>query len=154
MAGYNRSVAVRMFSDDLQRSVAIEREDEEFAPQYVRTKSGAKANRIFFCGTLLDCEDFGQDAPFWRIKISDPKGIFNCNIGQYSPIHAQTSVETLEVPCFVAVVGKIKPREYEESTYFDVAIESITPINVETYDMWCKETEEHTASRYAEPTSR
>lgn len=151
MAGYKREVAYRMFAKDLAESVVIEKDTEdEYAAQYVKTASGAKANRVFICGTMLEAEDHGDDTPFWRVKISDTEGVFNCTLGMYSPQTALDMVELLDVPSFVAVVGKIKPNEYNEKTYFNIAIESITPTTRETCDRWVEETTRQTAARIDE----
>lgn len=148
---YKREVAVRLFSDDLKGAKQMEKdESDEFAAQYTRTRSGAVVNRVFIVGTALECEDFGGDSPFWKVKVSDPKGVFSCTVGQYSTTHAQDAVENLETPCFVAIVGKVKMHEYNDKELFDIAIESITPTNVDTYDRWCKETERLTAERTSE----
>jgi len=144
---YKREVSHRVFSEDLKDVEIVEREDEQFAAQYVITASGAKVNRVFIVGTLLNIEDIGTESTFWKLRISDPTGVFNANIGMYSPTQAQDMAERLEAPAFVAVVGKLKPQEYNDKIYCQVAIESITEVDVETYDRWVAETEELTKAR-------
>lgn len=149
MADYKREVAYRIFSDALKDAESVERSDEEFAVQYIRLKTGELVNRVFIVGTLLECRDVGQDTPFYKLRISDPNGHFDAMIGQYSPSQAQLMAEDIEVPMFVAVVGKLKAREYEEKEYFSIAVESITKSDLETYERWVAETEAHTAARAA-----
>ena len=147
MADYTREISHRVFSDDLKDVVVVERADEEFAAQYVITASGAKVNRVFIVGTLLEIDDVGSDSPFWKLRIADPKGVFICNIGTYAPIQAQDAAEKLESPCFVAVVAKVKPNEFDGKIYCQLAIESITKVDMSVYDRWCAETEQLTKLR-------
>lgn len=147
MTNYTREVAYRIFSDALKTATVVPRGDEEYATQYVKLRTGEHVNRVFVCGTLTELDDVGTDTPFWRMRISDPKGHFDATIGQYSPVQAQNAIENIDVPSFVAVVGKIKSREYEDRTYFTIAVESITEVDEKTYDFWVNETEEHTKAR-------
>ena len=144
---YMRQIAYRCFSDDLKDVEIVERADEEFAAQFVITKSGAKINRIFVVGTLLDIEDVGSGEPFWKLRIADPKGVFIANIGQYSPIQPQDAAEKLVAPCFVSVVAKVKPNEYNEKVSGQLAIESINVVDAATYDRWVDETDALTKAR-------
>jgi len=147
MTNYNREVAYRMYSTEIRDLEVVPRSDEDYATQYFRLKTGELVNRIFLVGTLLECEDIGTDIPFWKLKISDPKGVFHANIGQYSPIQVQNTVEDLEYPCFVAIVAKIKSHEYNERMQFNLAVESINKVDSRTYDLWCAETERLTKER-------
>jgi len=144
---YMRQIAYRCFSDDLKDVEIVERADEEFAAQFVITKSGAKINRIFVVGTLLDIEDVGSGEPFWKLHIADPKGVFIANIGQYSPIQPQDAAEKLVAPMFVAVVAKVKPNSFNDKVSGQLAVESITAVDAATYDMWIAETTELTKLR-------
>jgi len=125
---YKREIAYRLFSDELKDVEILEREDDEYSVQYVKTYTGAKISRLFFVGAIIYCEDIGNDTPFWKLRV-------------------QNMVEDIEVPCFVSIVGKVKPREYNEKIYCDVAIESITVVSEATYDHWIAETESQTSAR-------
>lgn len=144
---YKRQVSYRVFSDALKSATVVPKGDEEYAVQYTKLSTGHKINRIFVVGTLTNLEDVGTDTAFFRLRISDPKGTFSANIGQYSPAQAQNTIQSMKVPCFVAIVGKVKPREYNENTYFDIAIESINEVDAATYDRWVDETAELTKER-------
>lgn len=145
--GYKREVSYRVFSDDLKNVEVVEKADEEYAAQYVITTSGARVNRVFIVGTLLEIDDIGSGEPFWKLRISDPKGVFIANIGQYSPIQAQDAADSLEAPCFVSVVAKVKPNEYNEKVSGQLAIESINVVDAATYDRWVDETDALTKAR-------
>ena len=140
---YKREVAYRINSDIMKELVVVPRDSEdEYAPQYFALPDGTDINRVFIVGALIGLEDVGSDAPFWKLKISDTKGVFSATIGQYSPAQAQSVVEELSVPCFVAVVGKVKSREYNDREYFSIAVESITESDEHAYNLWLGETEE------------
>ena len=145
---YTRQVARRIFSDALNEVDMVERDPEdEYAPQFVRLSTGELVSRIFLVGALTDCQDIGTDTPFFKLRVSDPHGIFNCTAGQYSPIQVQNMLDEIEVPCFVSITGKLKPREYNEKIYCDVSIESINVVDSGTYDHWVAETEQQTEAR-------
>lgn len=148
---YKREIAYRITSDMIKKLVVIPRDGEnEYATQYFALQDGTNINRVFVVGALINLNDIGSDTPFWDLKISDPSGVFSATIGQYSPIQAQNVIEELSVPCFVSVVGKVKSREYNDRTYFSIAVESITEVDEHTYDLWISETEEHTIARKSE----
>ncbi len=145
---YKREVAYRISSDMMKELVVIPRDEEDkYAPQYFVLPDGTKVNRVFVVGTLLSVEDVGTDTPFYKIRVSDLKGIFNATIGMYSPPCALTAIEDMEPPMLVAIVGKIKFNEYEEKIFFNIAVESITEVDENTRTRYDAETEEHTKAR-------
>ena len=104
--GFYREVARRVFAQELKDSnLASKDESDQYAPQYVLTPTGAKVNRIFLVGTLIEKEDIGTDSEYWRGRVSDPTGTFTIYAGQYHPEAAQF-LSSCELPVFVAVVGK------------------------------------------------
>jgi len=147
---YKREVAYRVFSKDLVKSTVVPRGDGEFDVQYTKLPTGQLINRVFVCGALIDLQDFGSDTPFYKLRISDTKGMFEANIGQYSSEPAQMLAEKIEFPCYVAIVGKVKSREYNDMTYFDISVEYMTQIDEDTYAKWIEETEEYTCARQDE----
>jgi len=146
---YKREVAYRIFSDELKDSVTIPKEEGEYAAQFVLTPTGAKANRIFVVGTMLEKNDIGTDSEYFKLVIADPKGTFNAYVGMYQT-EALASIANIEPPCFVAVTAKIKPNEYNENMYFNLAPESINVVDEKTYNHWIAETEYQTAARMME----
>lgn len=144
---YKREVAFRIFSDELRNAETVEREDNEYAPQYVRIPTGELVNRVFVCGALIDIDDVGTgDSEYWKLIVSDPKGTFHAYVGEYQSI-ALAAIENIEVPSFVAMVCKIKSNVYNEQTYFNLAPESINTIDEATYDRWVLETSTQTEAR-------
>lgn len=52
MPGFFREVARRVFAQEMKDSNLTSRdENDQYAPQYVLTPTGAKVNRIFLVGT-------------------------------------------------------------------------------------------------------
>lgn len=146
---YKRSVAVRIFSDELKTAETVERIDEEYAPQYTKLKTGELINRAFVCGALIEKEDVGTDSEYWKCVVSDPKGTFRAYIGEYQP-SALAAIDKIKVPSFVSMVCKIKSNEYNEKTFFHLAPEYITEVDEKTYNRWIAETETQTAARMEE----
>ena len=85
-ASFYREVARRVLLKELRDSdLATKDESDQYAPQYVLTPTGAKVNRIFLVGTLIEKEDIGTDSEYWRGRVSDPSGTFTIYVGQYPP---------------------------------------------------------------------
>lgn len=139
-----RRVFAREFSDG---SDTFKESDEERAPVYLLLPTGARANRIFFVGTLTETEDVGSDSEYWQGRVVDPTGTFYVYAGQYQP-EAASALREIEPPAYVAVAGK--PRTYETDdgdTNVAVRPESITVVDAETRDRWVVETAERTIER-------
>lgn len=147
---YIRQVAVRIFSDGFEGAEVVERDaDDMYAPQYTKLKTGELISRVFVCGVLTQVDDIGTDTPYHKLVVSDPKGTFRAYVGQYQEI-ALASMDDIVAPCYVAIVAKVKPNEYAEKMFFNLAPESINVIEEATYNHWVDETEKHTADRMAE----
>ena len=89
-SGYVREVAHRVFAAELKESnlQSKEGQDDQYPKQYLLTPTGAKCNRVFIVGTLIEKDDVGTDSDFWRGRIVDPTGAFYVTAGQYlSLIH-------------------------------------------------------------------
>lgn len=151
MAGYTREVARRIFAQEFRESnLSFKDGDDQYAPQYLLTPTGAKVNRIFIVGTLIEKEDIGTDSEYWRGRVSDPTGSFLIYAGQYQPEAAQVLAEC-ETPAFVAVVGK--PSTYttnEGDVLTSVRPESLHIVDGQTRDMWVIETAKCTLDRIKE----
>lgn len=148
MAGYTREVARRVFAQEFRESkLSFKDGDDQYAPQYLLTPTGAKVNRIFIVGTLIEKEDIGTDSEYWRGRVTDPTGSFLIYAGQYQPEAAQVLAEC-ETPAFVAVVGK--PSTYttaEGDILTSVRPESLYVVDGQTRDLWVMETAERTLER-------
>lgn len=148
MAGYFREIAVRMFAKELKDSDIVYREEEEqYAPQYILTPTGAKANRILISGVLTEVENIGTGTEYYRARISDPTGTFTVYAGQYQSESARFLSEA-ETPAFVTVVGKVTAFKADDGNM----ILSIRPEYIQNADMndrnlWIMETAEKTHER-------
>ncbi len=149
MSQYQREPACRVFANELMKTdIVLERDAEDpYAPQYVLTPTGAKVNRVFIVGTLVEKEDIGTDAEYWRIRVSDPTGVFFMYTGQYQP-DATRAVAEIGSPAFVAVVGKVAPFTNEEGTVrISIKPESISHVDEDTWNIWVLETARLTLER-------
>jgi RPA family protein len=131
-----REVAYRLFAaeyDDADRSHS--ESDEERAPNYVVTPTGARVNRLFVVGVLTEVESVSED--YLRARVVDPTGPFVVYAGQYQP-EAMRFLEAAEPPAFVAVTGKARTFQPEDSdrVYTSIRPESINEVDAETRDRW------------------
>ena len=130
MPGFFREVARRVFAQELKDSNLTSRdESDQYAPQYVLTPTGAKVNRIFLVGTLIEKEDIGSDSEYWRGRISDPTGSYLVYAGQYQPEAAQFLADC-ELPIFVAVIGKTSTYTTDDGN----VLTSIRPESIQQVD--------------------
>jgi RPA family protein len=148
MAGFFREVARRVFAQELKDSnLTSKDENDQYAPQYLLTPTGAKVNRIFLVGTLIEKEDIGTDTEYWRGRVSDPTGSFLIYAGQYQPEAAQFLSEC-EAPAFVAVVGKTSTYTTDDGNVLtSIRPESIQSVDELTRDIWVLETAKQTLER-------
>jgi RPA family protein len=148
MAGFSREVARRIFAEELRNSsLAFRDSEDQYAPQYLLTPTGAKCNRIFLVGTLTERDDIGGDTEYWRGRIVDPTGSILIYAGRYDPDAAQM-MATIEPPAFVAVVGKPKIFQPEDgSVIVNVRAEAIRQVDEATRDRWILDTARRTHER-------
>jgi RPA family protein len=148
MALKQREVARRLYAKELQESTLFYKEhDDAYAPQYLLTPTGAKCNRVFVVGTLTEKENVGVDADYWRARIADPTGVFPIYAGQYQQ-QAVTQLSSIEVPSFVAVVGKLNVFQAEEGPVkVSIRPEFINVVDAEIRDRWVLETAKKTLKR-------
>jgi RPA family protein len=142
-----REVAHRLFAaefDDAEFSYS--ESDEERAPNYVVTPTGARVNRLFVVGVLTELEQVNEDV--LRARIVDPTGPFVVYAGQYQP-EALAFLEAATPPLFVAVTGKARTFEPEDGdrVFTSVRPESISEVDAETRDRWVVQAAEQTVAR-------
>ena len=152
---YTREVAVRMFAEELQdisEIGSVEREGSMFDTKFGIVPTGGNAGRVFICGALYEVENVGDEKPFYRGRVSDPTGSFRINVGQYQP-EALSALHEMEVPAFVAIVGKLNTYQPDNSEDIITSVrpESITVIDEETRNHWVEETLALTRERLANP---
>ncbi|WP_254862710.1 hypothetical protein [Halovivax gelatinilyticus] len=144
-----REVAHRLFATEFDdASVSYTESDEERAPNYVISPTGARLNRLFVVGTLTEVTDVNEEMV--RARIVDPTGAFVVYAGQYQP-DALAFLERAEPPSFVAVTGKARTFEPEDGdrVYTSIRPESLAVVDADTRDRWVVDTAEHTLDRIA-----
>jgi RPA family protein len=142
-----REVAYRLFAaeyDDADFSYS--ESDEERAPNYVVTPSGARVNRLFVVGVLTEVEQVNEDV--LRARVVDPTGAFVAYAGQYQP-DEMAFLDRASPPTFVALTGKARTFQPDDSdtVYTSVRPESINEVDAETRDRWTVATAERTLDR-------
>ncbi len=147
--GSGREVAYRLFAaeyDDV--SLEYAESDEERAPNYVITPTGARVNRLFLTGTLTEVTSVNEEMV--RARVVDPTGAFVIYAGQYEP-DALAFLERADPPMFVAVTGKARTFQPDDShqVYTSVRPESLATIDADTRDRWVVSTAEQTIDRIA-----
>ncbi len=150
MAGFSREVARRVYAEELRSSNYAFRENDDqnqYAPQYLLTPTGAKCNRVFMVGTLTEKDDIGGDTEYWRGRIVDPTGSILVYAGQYQP-EAALILANMDVPAFVAIVGKPNLYQTEDGNIIiSIRAESIQRVNEATRNQWIVDTARRTHER-------
>ncbi len=79
-----RELAYRLFAAEYDdASLSYAESDEERAPNYVITPTGARLNRVFVVGTLTEVTSVNDEMV--RARVVDPTGAFVVYAGQYQP---------------------------------------------------------------------
>lgn len=141
-----REIAKRVFAHEFNQSDFKIEEDGDRSPSYILTPTGAKCNRVYAVGVLLDKEEVRPDSNFWRMRVSDPTGVFVCTAGRYQPEALEVLLET-EPPEMIAVVGKVNVYEGESRSFVSLRAESISVVDSEVRDYWVYETAKRTFER-------
>lgn len=142
-----REVAWRIFACEFNRSNLHISEGDERAPNYIITPTGVKCNRLFIVGVVTEVENIGKENSLWRARVADPTGVFTVYAGQYQP-EAAIFLSELQVPAYVAIVGKARKYEPEEgSVYVSVRPEEINTADEKLRDRWVLDTAELTLER-------
>ncbi|MFB6297835.1 MAG: hypothetical protein ABEH56_04880 [Salinirussus sp.] len=142
-----REVAYRLFAAEFDDSdYSFSESDEERAPNYVVTPTGARVNRLFVVGVLTEVEHVGDDV--LRGRVVDPTGAFVVYAGQYQP-DEQAFLERATPPTFVAVTGKARTFQPEDSerVFSSVRPETVSEVDVDTRDRWTVEASRATLDR-------
>ena len=143
----DREIAWRIFAHEFNTSNLYISEGDERAPNYIITPTGVKCNRLFIIGVITEVENIGKDNNLWRARIADPTGVFTLYAGQYQP-EAAIFLSELEVPAYVALVGKARKYEPEDgSVYLSVRPEEINAADETQRDRWVLDTAERTFER-------
>jgi len=142
-----RETAWRVFAGEYNDSTFEVKGSGEKTPSYIITPLGAKVNRLFIVGVLTDVENISESGELIRAHVSDPTGVYTLYSGQYQQ-DATDALSAIEVPAFVAVLGKARTYKPEEGVlYVSVRPEKILEVNAEARDQWILETCESTKER-------
>lgn len=145
----NREIAYRLFAAECtDASYSYSESGEERAPNYVVTPTGARVNRLFAVGVLTEVSQAGDS--ILRARVADPTGAFVVYAGQYQP-DAMAVLDSMEPPAFVAVTGKIRTFQPDDSdvVYTSIRPEEINEVDSDTRDRWTVSTAERTLERVA-----
>lgn len=143
----DREIAWRIFAHEFNRSNLHVSEGDERAPNYIITPTGVKCNRLFIVGVVTEVENIGKDNNLWRARVADPTGVFTVYAGQYQP-EAAIFLSELQVPAYVAIVGKARKYEPEDgSVYISVRPEEMNAADEKQRDRWVLDTAERTLER-------
>ena len=135
-----RETAWRVFAGEYNDSTFEIKGEGEKTPSYVVTPLGAKVNRLFIVGVLTDVENISESGELLRAHLSDPTGVFTLYSGQYQQ-EATDALSNVEVPAFVAILGKSRTYSPEEGTLFvSVRPEKVVEVNANVRDQWILET--------------
>jgi len=148
-----REVAHRLFAAEFDDAdFSYSESDEERAPNYVVTPTGARVNRLFLVGVLTELEQVNDDV--LRARVVDPTGPFVIYAGQYQPDEL-AFLEAADPPMFVAVTGKARTFEPDDSdrVFTSVRPESISEVDADTRDRWVVQAAEQTVSRIGQLAS-
>ncbi|WP_435332984.1 hypothetical protein [Haloarchaeobius sp. TZWWS8] len=144
-----REVAYRLFANEFDDATLSHQEsDEERAPNYVVTPTGARANRMFAVGVLTEVESVNDDV--LRGRVVDPTGAFVVYAGQYQP-DEMAVLESTTPPAFVAITGKARTFSPDDSdrVFTSIRPESINAVDADTRDRWVVTCAEKTLQRIA-----
>jgi len=142
-----REAAWRVFASEYNDATIEIKGEGEKTPSYVVTPLGAKVNRLFVIGVLTDVENVSEGGDLVRAHISDPTGVFTLYSGQYQQ-ESTTALSNIEVPAYVAVVGKARTYTPEEGTlYVSIRPETVIEVDAAVRDQWILETCESTKDR-------
>ena len=145
----NREIARRLFAAEFDdATLSYSESDEERAPNYVVTPTGARVNRLFAVGVLTEVEEVNEDS--LRGRVVDPTGAFVTYAGQYQP-DEHAFLSRASPPTFVALSGKARTFEPEDSdrVFTSVRPESINEVDADTRDRWVVSAAERTLHRIA-----
>lgn len=145
-----REVAHRLFAAEFEDADhSYSESDEERAPNYVVTPSGARVNRLFAVGVLTEVEQVSEDV--LRGRVVDPTGAFVLYAGQYQP-DEQAFLDRADPPMFVAVTGKARTFQPDDAdtVYTSVRPETVSEVDADTRDRWTVDAAERTLDRVAQ----
>ena len=144
-----REVAHRLFAAEFEdATLEYSESDEDRAPNYVVTPTGARVNRLFVAGVLTEVETVNENT--LRGRVVDPTGAFVTYAGQYQPDEV-AFLDRTTPPAFVSLTGKGRTFQPEDSdvVYSSVRPERLSEVDADTRDAWVVDAAEATLRRIA-----
>jgi len=136
--GKMREPAWRIFAAEYNSSKYYIKATEPKTPSYVITPLGAKISRLFIVGVLTEVRLITDEIV--KARIADQTGAFYLLAGKFNP-DARQLLETVKVPQFVAVVGKVNVyNPKEDLMYVSVVPERVKVVNEILRDYWVFDT--------------
>lgn len=144
-----REPAWRIFAGEYNDATLELKGTGDKTPSYIVTPLGAKINRVFIIGVLTDVENISEGGDMLRAHISDPTGVFTLYSGHFQEA-ATDALSKIDVPAFVAIVGKTRTYEPEEGAlYVSIRPEFVREVKADARDRWIVETCQQTKERIA-----
>jgi len=133
--GFKRIPVHKITTEELKNTTfELPRDKEDkYSSQYFLSPTGTVAAKVMVIGTALEKEDVGTDAPFWKLRVADATGGIQVFAGQYQPEGAQI-IANLELPCYVAVIGKISSYKPDSGTIISIRPDEIIVVDEQTRD--------------------
>ena len=123
---FKRSSVTKMFAAEVTRTThALPKGEEQYEAQTYLSPTGRTVAKIMVAGVATEKEDIGKDQSLWRMRVVDPSGAIGVMAGMYQP-EAMQAIAMLEIPSYVAIVGKLNVYEPESGSH----IVSIRPDSV------------------------
>ncbi len=133
-----REPAWRVFSSEFNASKYYIKAKEPKMPSYIVTPLGAKISRIFVVGVLTEVRLLTDEVV--KARVADHTGAFYILAGRFNPDSRQI-LETVKVPQFLAVVGKVNVyRPNEELMYISIVPEKVKVVSEILRDYWIFDT--------------
>ncbi len=133
-----REPAWRVFASEYNAAKHYIKATEPKMPSYIITPLGAKISRLFIVGVLTEVQVISDEAI--KARVVDHTGAFYLFAGKYRP-NVRQILESVNVPQFVAVVGKSNVYQPNEDTmYLSVVPERVKVVNEILRDYWVFDT--------------
>ncbi|MBC7081203.1 MAG: hypothetical protein H5T44_03020 [Thermoplasmatales archaeon] len=142
-----REPAWRIFAAEYNDAIHVVESEGEKTPKYVITPLGAKVNRLYIVGVLTDLEEIGGEGIRRKARISDPTGSHVVYAETFKPEVASILAD-IQIPSYVAIVGKARIYEPEEGVlYVSARAEIAKEVNEEIRKYWTLEACKNMAMR-------
>lgn len=128
------SVSKVLIAEASRTTHALPKGEEQYEAQTYLSPTGRTITKIMIAGVATEKEDIGKDESLWRIRVVDPSGAIGVMAGKYQPEAAQV-IAQLDIPCYVAIVGKLNIYEPEPGSHIvSIRPDSVTVIDGKTRD--------------------